>query len=193
MSSTDCKFAGFTPSVVRINSYPSRSGKGCTSNWRRSQLAPESCRIVALKFQKGRRGVIAFLIDLDAVNDWIESAPKKPWDGLRWRKLTRHRNRFFYMAPSLIQRAPLRLLFDGFRAWSYQLKNNFQAQKVTGVSPPLPLAHFLIRPQGDVCIMGRSNYPRFQIQEKALSTTEIVSSGNFATRIHAFNRPVNLV
>jgi hypothetical protein len=81
-------------------------------------------------------------IDLDAVKHWIESPPKKPWDGLRWRKLTRHRNRFFYMAPSLIQRTPLRLLFDGFRAWSYHPKNNFQAQKVTGVSPPLPPAHF---------------------------------------------------
>ena len=33
----------------------------------------------------------------------------------------RHRNRAF-VAPSLIQRTPLRLLFDGFRGWKYHAK-----------------------------------------------------------------------
>jgi len=58
------------------------------------------------------------------------------------------------LAPSLIQRTPLRLLFDGFRAWSYHPKNNFQAQKVTGVSPPLPPAHFWSVLQGAGCYSG---------------------------------------
>src|SRR5262249_23086030 len=39
---------------------------------------------------------------------------------------TRHRNRVF-MASSLIQHTPLRLLFEGFRGWSYHAKNIFQA------------------------------------------------------------------
>jgi hypothetical protein len=41
---------------------------------------------------------------------------------------TRYRNRVF-MASGLIQRTPLRLLFDGFRGWKYHAKSIFQAPK----------------------------------------------------------------